>query len=450
MARTANKKGKTSKQEKKTKERFVALREGSSGLRRTQRYFGLRPEKEEIVAPSPSLSWEEQQNWEAEQDAKSGAPRAPLDVAELAPHPFEKNVVFVCVDVEANEHAHHQITEIGISTLDIHDIRGMPPGPGGENWIKQIRSRHFRIKERSHIRNKTFVHGNPDRFEFGDSEFVALRDAADAVDQCFTFPFSQGFQHDGTNRIGLVEPPSLQGSMDRRVVLCGHDVHTDIDYLSNLGSRIFKSSQSSDPSAAKHPILETIEEALDIAILYKVLKEEEQTRSLGSVMADLGRDAWGLHNGGNDARYTMECLIGLAIKARLQDDEKAKKQAEEKARVAKEVEKANKAWTAQGANPRASSKPRLFANTDSAEEAAALNAKFLDPAMTPATALGSAGPGRGRHYGSDDDLDEISDDDAEPAGKGANDAWFDNLVKAADQKLNLGAAEDDEDSEFEM
>ena len=57
-------------------------------------------------------------------------------------------------------------------------------------------------------------------------------------------------------------------------------------------------------------------------------------------MADLGRDAWSLHNGGNDARYTMECLIGLAIKARLEDDVKAQAEAEPKPGLTAEAEAA--------------------------------------------------------------------------------------------------------------
>ena len=447
LAQAANKKGKASKLEKKAKERLVAFHEVSAGLRRTQRYLGLRPETKETLAPDPSMSWEDQQKWETEQEKKSSVVLSPLDVTKLAPFPFEKKVVFVGFDVEANEHAHHLITEIGISTLDIHDIRYIQPGPCGENWIKQIRSRHFRIKERLHMRNKTFVHGNPDGFEFGNSEFVDLRDAADEVDKCFAFPFSQGFQHDGKRGLAMTEQPSLRGPINRRVVICGHDVHTDIDYLAKLGSKIFTFSHGNKPGAEKHPVLDSIEEALDVAILYKVLKKEGNTRSLGSLMTDLGREAWGLHNGGNDARYTMECLVGLAIKARFEEDEKAKKQAEENAPVAKQVDESNKAWPARDAKPK---KPALFANTDSAEEAAALNAKFLDPAMTSATAVSPAAPGRGGHYGNDDELDEISDDGAEPAQRGVNDAWFDTLVKAADEKLSLQAGDEDDESDFEM
>lgn len=445
-ARAVNKKGKTNKQEKKAKEKLVAFREGSSSLRRSQRYFGLRPRPNETVAPEESLSWE-YQKWVAEESQGASVVLAPLDITKPAPYPCEKEVVFICFDVEANEHAHHQITEIGVSTLDTKDIMNIPAGPSGKDWIKQIRSRHFRIKEHKHLRNKTFVSGNPDGFKFGESEFVSLRtgEAVSEVDRCFIYPFSGGFQHDGTRGFKLHGHSETVGEADRRIVLLGHDVQTDIDYLSKMGSKIFTSSLGKYPPIAAHPVLSSIEEALDIANLYKVLKKEENTRSLGSIMADLGRDAWDLHNGGNDARYTMECLIGLAIKARLEDDAKIKKEAEENIRLAKEVEAANAAWAARDPIPLPSNStpaPAICANIDSVGEADAFRAKFLDPAQTPGSAISNLPPGKGRHYGSDNDLDEVSDDDNE---------WFDHLVNAADEKLKLeGEEDDDSESDFEM
>jgi hypothetical protein len=442
-AGAANKKGKTKKQEQKAKQKLVAFAEGISGLRRTQRYFGLRPNSHGSVAPDESLSWEDQQKWSAEQEQKTGVLLAPLDITKPSPHTLEKEVVFICFDVEANEHAQHLITEIGVSTLDTTDIEKIPPGPGGENWIKQIRSRHFRIKEHKHMRNKTFVSGNPEGFEFGESEFVSLKtgEAVSAVDSCFLFPFSDGFQHDGSRNFKRLEHPEIVGPPNRRIVLLGHDVQTDINYLSKLGSKIFTSSVGTYPPVAAHPALGSIEEALDIAVLYKVLKKEENPRSLGSVMAELDRDAWSLHNGGNDARYTMECLVGLAIKARLEDDVKHKEEAGEKARLAKEVEATNAAWVACDANTAINPAPQPYTTTNTADETAAINAKFLDPAQTPGSAMNSLPPGKGRHYGSDNELEDDS---------GGDEEWLGNLVLATDEKLKLNGGDEDDDSDWEM
>ena len=439
-ARAANKKGKTHKQEQKVKEKLVADREGRSGLRRAQRYFGLRPGVEERVMPNESLSWAEQQKlWAAEKAQKACLALAPFDVTKPSPHPFENEVVFICFDVEANEHAHHLITEIGVSTLDTKDILNMPPGPGGENWIKQIRSRHFRIKEHKHMRNKTFVSGNPNGFKFGESEFVSLEtgEAVTAVDSCFMFPFSAGFQHDGTRNFKRAQHLEPVGPAERRIVLLGHDVQTDVDYLCKMGSKIFIPSLAKDPPVAAHPVLNSIQEALDVARLYKVLKKEVNIRSLGSVLSDLGRDAWSLHNGGNDARYTMECLIGLAIKSRLEDDVKTQVEAEEKARLTAEAEAATAAWVASDAVPNS----KTSGETDDAAEQATALAKFLDPAQTPGSAINAPPAGKGRYYGSDNELDEDS---------GEHDGWASHLAGVADKNPGLNGEYDDDESEWEM
>jgi hypothetical protein len=67
--------------------------------------------------------------------------------------------------------------------------------------------------------------------------------------------------------------------------------------------------------------LASIVEALDTAVLYRVLLRDPQTQSLGKMMVGLGRTAWHLHNAGNDARYTLEALVALLVKARTLEDE---------------------------------------------------------------------------------------------------------------------------------
>jgi hypothetical protein len=72
-------------------------------LKRAQRYLGLR-------ASEP-----------IGQTSATGAPLS-VDTSSAAPFDFEQSVVFICVDVESYERAHHKITEIGIATLDRHGI----------------------------------------------------------------------------------------------------------------------------------------------------------------------------------------------------------------------------------------------------------------------------------------------------------------------------------------
>ncbi|KAL2426160.1 hypothetical protein ABEF95_012143 [Exophiala dermatitidis] len=122
-------------------------------------------------------------------------------------------------------------------------------------------------------------------------------------------------------------PDMLQrGSKERNIILLGHDIESDLAYLRVLGSKIFSPSRATYPVAAMNAdegafrILASIVEALDTAKLYRILKQEKQNRKLGSILHDLDIPYYFLHNAGNDARYTMEALVAMAIKDRLEED----------------------------------------------------------------------------------------------------------------------------------
>lgn len=376
-------------------------RDSYSQLKRGQRYLGLRPKSGHPQPVDPNLSWDEQEIFFRDQQKKAHLVLDPLDLDRPAPHHFEKEPIFLAIDVESYERAHHLITEIGVSTLDALDIANITPGPGGENWMDQIRSRHFRIKGREHLVNKDFCLGNPDHFQFGKSEFVAIGEAAAKLDGCFEWPFSVQYKHPGlrdhwgaektqpghaevdlqetcdasgrlcngpTNteqhaansaaiasvlegvgnqpaiqhaldlaRSNETDPKTLQlGSTDRHIVLIGHDIRSDLDYLKNLGSKIFSSSRAPYPASAEEPskgqkILASILEVMDTASLYRTIKEEAQIRKLTSILEELGRLCYFPHNAGNDARYTLEAFVAMMVKARLDVDE-AQKKDDEKAK----------------------------------------------------------------------------------------------------------------------
>ncbi|PGH11314.1 hypothetical protein AJ79_04930 [Helicocarpus griseus UAMH5409] len=311
-ARKNKKKAKTKRQG----DRIMRLRGWCSTLKRTQCYLGMRPRRPRDIQPpnTDGLSWDEQKRVEREYALACGNILEPFDVNKPAPFTFTSEPIFVCVDVEANEKSHSQITEIGVSTLDTLDLVGIPPGEGGRNWVAKINSRHFRISEFSHIVNKDFVDGCPDKFEFGKSEWIFIKDAADAVDSCFQPPYSARTSE---------QPIPEYKTRPRSLVFLGHDPETDLSYIRKLGCTSFpkpttsasssQSSQSSKPAIPAPHFLET----LDTSILYRVLKRETEPTSLGKILADLSITGWNLHNGGNDARYTMEAMIGIALKSRL-------------------------------------------------------------------------------------------------------------------------------------
>lgn len=327
---------------KKRQNQIEKRQEWSRTLRRTQRYLGLRPRRPHGLLPptlDDSVSWEERQKAEYEYGLACGTILEPLNVKEPAPFQFSEEPIFICVDVESNERCHDQITEVGVSVLDTLDLVNIPPGDAGNNWIARIRSRHFRIQERSYIVNKDFIAGCPDKFEFGESEWVSVSDVVRVVDECFQPPYSGDIDlaveekrekdvHSDIVVEGMLPEYKLR---PRNIVFLGHDTQTDIKYLRTLGSTLFVDHSQSPPITPENsPVKKGSQkvrpiflEALDTATLFRVLKRDTNPRSLGQVLLDLGITGWHLHNAGNDARYTMEAMIRIVLQSRLLLDQAA-------------------------------------------------------------------------------------------------------------------------------
>jgi DNA polymerase III alpha subunit (gram-positive type) len=102
--------------------------------------------------------------------------------------------------------------------------------------------------------------------------------------------------------------------------LVGHDIGADISFLQTIGYDVHNLSN----------LLETA----DTAYMWRYLKRESNPRNLGSILAELGIIGWNLHNAGNDAVYTLQAMIAIAIKHL---DEKCKtkevREQEKKARI---------------------------------------------------------------------------------------------------------------------
>jgi len=322
---------------KKKRERHAKIiMEHCDQLKRTQRYLGLRYPLPTTQIVRPTTDEDEQK---LQQIKDIGLLPDQLDVDKTAEFPFEDEVVIVAFDVESWEENHAMMTEIGISTLDTTKLFNVPPGHQGENWIQTIRSRHFRITGREYMRNFKYCTGHPESFQFGISEFVAIDSAPDLVDSCFEWPYSAGFECRGPpqfdadgNPISRLEPvlDTTQTNSDdrkqRNLLILGHDITGDIAYLSSLGSEVFgpdtkhTSINSDGVPSRRQRVLSSIRERLDTSILHKTLNKDDQIRSLTKMCYDLDITAWYAHNAGNDARYTLEAFIKLAIKARQQDD----------------------------------------------------------------------------------------------------------------------------------
>lgn len=301
-------------------------------LKRLQCYLGLLPRY-----PRGSDTSTQEQD-ERNYGLDCGAAPLPLDVNKKVTFPFDREPVIISVDVESNERCHDQITEIGISTLDTRNLIGVTPGEGGRNWLAKIRSRHFRVSEYANVVNRDYVAGCPDRFEFGDSEWVSIKEAAKLVDSCFQPPYSAQacfYDSDGDGGVALDRDFSTSNNFRqdnsslnneaRNVILLGHDTQADVAYLRKLGCATFSShvidTEDGPQTANREPESSAnvhFLESLDTATLYRAFKREPHTRSLGHMLLDFGLTGWFLHNAGNDAYYTMQCMIALGINSYLQ------------------------------------------------------------------------------------------------------------------------------------
>ncbi|RYO82410.1 hypothetical protein DL764_009610 [Monosporascus ibericus] len=218
--------------------------------KRVQRYLGLRPRAVYASHLSSAAS-----GWNADK-----------------PAPFIKDssVRFVCVDVEAYEMNADLVTEVGLAVLDTDDIMDVAPGKNGENWLSEIETFHFRIKEYSSMINSQFVHGCPGSFAFGNSDFVSLKDIPQEVGNII-----------GDNASGDKQP----------VILVGHDIANDLAYLQKVGY---------NPWRVPH-----IVDEIDTKSMFQRLKRSQDGRGLETVCSDLGYPGYDFHNAGNDARWTL-------------------------------------------------------------------------------------------------------------------------------------------------
>ena len=47
--------------------------------------------------------------------------------------------------------------------------------------------------------------------------------------------------------------------------------------------------------------------------MYRALRREQNPKNLGGILADLDLAGWSLHNAGNDAVYTLQAMLGIAL-----------------------------------------------------------------------------------------------------------------------------------------
>ncbi|KAK1992922.1 QDE-2-interacting protein [Colletotrichum falcatum] len=240
-----------------------------------QLYLGLRPRASDA----------------AKEDAQ-------IALDKPVPHARDKDVVFVCIDIEVAEEHHGTILEVGLSILDTRDIAGVPPGENGCSWAPFIRSRHLITDEHRHIRNRKYVKGCPELFNFGMSEYPPLSSLGPSIIAAITDLSVAGQEGNAKAEWRF-----------RNVVLLGHDLRSDIAYLERINVELWGMGG-------------VMSRTLDTKDMYQAWRQETQGRSLAAVLTDLGISHSNLHNAGNDAAYTMQAMLGLAVAARVDRSQK--------------------------------------------------------------------------------------------------------------------------------
>lgn len=206
-----------------------------------------------------------------------------MDLASPAPFDFENDAVFICFDVETYERVPKLVTEIGFAILDTRDIRGIAPGEDGRAWFASIQARHFRVKEYRYYKNKEFVAGCPEYFQFGQSEIVGIEAIQRA---CWE----------------VMNPKTPSGEY-RKVVLVGHDVAQDIDLILTVDVDVDE--------------LPGLLEIIDNQRIQQHRKRFPNPQGLGSVLRELEIEHFYLHNAGNDAVYTLQSMLALTVRMRV-------------------------------------------------------------------------------------------------------------------------------------
>lgn len=211
-----------------------------------------------------------------------------LPDAELAAN--LQDAVFVCIDCEAFEADHEKVTEIGVAVLDTRTIRDLDPGDNVAAWVSKMEYAHYRPIEHAEFVNRRFVKGCEESFGFGVTTWINLSDAREVLDRVFGDSAHLQRATDFDSRSILQEK--------RNVIFVAHGLNNDKTYLSQLGFPLTD--------------VPNITHMMDTQVLAGATKKAQV--ALQRLLVSLGLDPVNLHNAGNDAAYTLQAMVLMAVK----------------------------------------------------------------------------------------------------------------------------------------
>jgi DNA polymerase III epsilon subunit-like protein len=174
---------------------------------------------------------------------------------------YLRNRPLVCIDVEAWERNLKHVTEIGIAIFDPQALEN--------TIIPVIKPYHIVVREHIKKYNGRFVADNKKNFLGGTSHVLDIA---------------------GSKRV--LEAVLQKYLSDQQGVLVGHDVMSDIKWLNSIGIRIHPST----------PIVDSFK-------LYNLT--QTSGGSLRGILRALNIPHGYLHNGANDAYFTLLAVMGL-------------------------------------------------------------------------------------------------------------------------------------------
>lgn len=208
--------------------------------------------------------------------------------------------LFICIDLELYEFHTNEILELGMAVFDSLSIKDIKPEDRAEAWIANIEYHHLLIEESSYVeckncpdhgisltpirdsfkQNGRYCPGHPDKFLFGKTTTVPLKDVAARVEDIIA-----------TKQSDVQQP--------RQIVLVGHAFDNDNKTLKKLA---FKSW----PPAGFYGTVDTQKLATE-----RVPERFPNQSGLGKILSVLGIPSAYLHNGGNDAAFTLQAMLAL-------------------------------------------------------------------------------------------------------------------------------------------
>jgi len=139
-------------------------------------------------------------------------------------------------------------------------------------WSKDpINAQHFIIKDALHMHNGLWVPDNRDKFNFGTSNYVTKSECKSLL--CALF---------------------AQLAESATISLVGHSIAKDLHWLVDMGVTI--------PTNITQ---------CDIAQVDCANRQDSQRRKLSKMLAEYRIEYCSLHNGGNDAFYTLACAMKM-------------------------------------------------------------------------------------------------------------------------------------------